>query len=571
MFLKNPVHLSLLIFGTCLLFAQLYSGHIHPYRSFYHEWTMTAGVFVAVIPYFVIAKEKIIVPAIGLLVFALMLWLGLQSLSGITRPAAIYYPVFVLFAMILAMGLGASWVKQTGSAVSLSWMFALVFFVAAILSVLMQQVQILGLDWRPFVMYMSNDGVNPIRAFANVAQPNQLALLICFGIASLWWLLQNSRMPAWLAWCLAVVFLWGLSLTQSRIAWIILPCLTALILLVRRDSHKTSLFGLLSLLFIYVILLISLPTIAKWLGFVVGTLGERVGGRSERTVLLQQAWAMASAHPWFGVGWFNFGPEQVTHASNFSASIYAEHSHNIILNFSAELGIVFTTCFFVILLIFLWKTCGSKRRLEDKSVIFFLMLLLAVGVHSLVEFPLWYAYVLMPVGVILGALHQMRWQHTSLSLSRSVAWITVPTCFAMLVWAWIDFHRVVDGFVAFREEKNYALIPEDKVRAPSWTLMPDFYDYFKLMRMTPVAGLSAEDMKFIETTSKRFGFVHILSKQAEIYVLNGQIDAAKKTMLSLQRLHPWSYPEYYDYWQKLAESDTRFAEVFVEMPARDAQ
>lgn len=48
---------------------------------------------------------------------------------------------------------------------------------------------------------------------------------------------------------------------------------------------------------------------------------------------------MVKQHPWFGVGWFGFGTEQVKIAADFPSTIYAEHSHNLVLNLMAELGV----------------------------------------------------------------------------------------------------------------------------------------------------------------------------------------------------------------------------------------
>ena len=45
---------------------------------------------------------------------------------------------------------------------------------------------------------------------------------------------------------------------------------------------------------------------------------------------------------------------------------------------------------------------------------------------------------------------------------------------------------------------------------------------------------------------------------------------AERTMVTLQRLHPYSYPEYFDYWKSQAELDQRYAAVFIAMPKRDA-
>lgn len=571
MFLTNRTNLSLLIFGACLIFAQLYTGHVHPYRSFYHEFAMTVGIFLAMILLWKGAQDKFSLPAVSLLPVALIAYIGLQMLMGLSSSAVLAYPVFILFSLLCAMALGATWVKISGDMQGLCWTVAAVFLGTALLSVAMQQVQIMGLDWRPFVMYMRNDGVSPIRAFANVAQPNQLALLICFGFAALWWLLQVSRLSGMLAWLLACFLLWGLALTQSRIAWLILPLFCALALVVRNTSKKIHWSGVLSLLLMYLVLLLSMPTIAKWLGFVVGTLGERVGGRSERTVLLQHAWAMASAHPWLGVGWFGFGAQQVALAADFSSTTYAEHAHNIVLNFAAELGFPFTLIFFSALLIWCWKTCCVKSALQHHTVVFVLMILLAVGVHSLVEFPLWYAYVLLPVGVLMGAVHQFRWQAASVQVPHWLFKVIVPVSLGLLSWGWIDYHRVVDGFIAFRQVKDYATIPAQKITAPPVSFIPDYYDYFQLLRVTPRAGMSATEIQFVEKTSHRFGYVHVLDKLAQVYCLNGRTDAAQRTMQSLQRLHPLVYTEYYDYWLALAKTHPCYAEVFANMPPRDAQ
>ncbi|MBC3872920.1 PglL family O-oligosaccharyltransferase [Undibacterium flavidum] len=571
MFPINRSYLSLFVFSASVLFAQLYTGHVHPYRSFYHEFAVCLGVFVAMIPLWGVGQGRFVLPANSLLVFALIAYVGLQMFMGLSSYAALAYPLFILFSLICAMCLGATWVTLAGNMRSLCWALSLVFLGATLLSVAMQQVQIMGLDWRPFVMYIRNDGVSPIRAFANVAQPNQLALLICFGFASLWWLLQVSRMPGLLAWLLACFMLWGLVLTQSRIAWIILPLFAGLSILLRQHSRKASWLGVASLLLIYVLLLLSLPILAKWMGFVVGTLGERVGGRSERTVLLQHAWAMATTHPWFGVGWFGFGAQQVAIAADFSSTTYAEHAHNIVLNFAAELGFPFTLAFFSACIIWCWKTCCNKLALQNNTVVFVLMILMAVGVHSLVEFPLWYAYVLLPVGVLMGAVHQFRWQNAGVYISRRVVVLIVPICLGLLTWGWIDYHRVVDGFIAFRQVKDYADIPAQKITAPAVSFMPDYYDYFKLLRVTPHSGMSDVEIQFVEKASHRFGYVHILDKLAQVYCLNGRTDAAQRTMRTLHRLHPLVYTEYYDYWNDLAKTNQCYADVFAKMPPRDAQ
>jgi tRNA(Glu) U13 pseudouridine synthase TruD len=82
--------------------------------------------------------------------------------------------------------------------------------------------------------------------------------------------------------------------------------------------------------------------------------------------------------------------------------------------------------------------------------------------------------------------------------------------------------------------------------------------------------MSAADIAKLERMSQRFGFVHILNKLAEVYVLNGQVNKAGRMMLTLQRLHPDAYPAYFDYWKAQSVLNSRYRTVFEQMPKRDS-
>jgi len=112
------------------------------------------------------------------------------------------------------------------------------------------------------------------------------------------------------------------------------------------DERPVKRVLLIALFIVYFAMVSLLPEIAKLVGFSAGSVAEHVAGRSERMVLWKQAWSMAQAHPWFGVGWFGFGAEQVRIAANFSSTTYAEHAHNWLLNFAAELGLPATLVIF---------------------------------------------------------------------------------------------------------------------------------------------------------------------------------------------------------------------------------
>jgi O-antigen ligase len=565
--------LNLWVFGLLLLVSNILSIHVHPFRTFYHEAALVLAVLCVFLGFARSPSIRINLPQIIVIPLFLITVLLFQAVLKQTEFQYITYPIFYFTLAVLAVIVGATWTSESNGAQKLCLMLSLTLLIASVASVLMQCVQIAGIDLSPMVMYMTHNAETPMRPFANVAQPNQLALLLCFGLASIWWLVQAKRLNGFFALAFSLFLLWGLALTQSRIAWIILPifALLAWFRVIGELPIRRSV--LLLLLIVYVGFVWFLPSIAEALGFSSASIAERVGGRSERSGLLQQAWFMIKQNPWFGVGWFGFGGEQVKIAADFPSTIYAEHSHNLVLNLMAELGVPAALLIFATLLFWFYQTCIARTVAKNNQIAFGLLSLIAVGVHSMVEFPLWYAYVLLPIAVLMGMLHQMRWPNQTwvLALPRAVPAVISVVGMVVLVLVTLDYQRVVHGFKAFRQAATIAAVPQEAITRPAFTLLPDYFDYFQLMKITPKEKMSAQEIAFVERMSLRFGYVHVLNTLAEVYVLNGQVTKAQRTLLTLQRLHPVAYPGYFDYWQNLAQHDARFAAVFLTMPKRDAQ
>lgn len=563
--------LSIVILAIGILAANLISSHVHPFRTFYNELAIVWALLLASVASFSQStwSLKVVTPRVIYGLLALLMMLVMQLLMRQVEVHQIIYPSMFLVLGVLAIFLGARFGEAPLQGQALCTGVAIAHLVAALVSAGMETIQILGWDWRPFVMYIPTQGVSGIRPFANIAQPNQLALLLCFGLASIWWLRQQRKLHGVVALLFSVLLIWGLALTQSRIAWIILPLFGLMAGSGFVGRQRESIIAISGLIVLYALLVFNLPHISNWIGFSSGSVIERIGGRSERTILAQQALAMIVSHPWAGVGWFGFGPAQVDIGGQFTPTIYAEHSHNLVLNFAAELGVPFALLFFGALAIWLWRSF-SKREMRDLPEIgFFLLFFVAVGVHSMVEFPLWYAFVMIPLFVLAGLAHRMAWQTEPANLSASLMQRGAILGLLFSAFVVFDYHRVVDGFAEFRKTSDYQKMDARKIRRPDFTLMPDYYAYFIVMRMTPQTGMSEDEILFLRDTSRRFGYVHILSKLAEVYVLNGRPEQAIVTMRTLSRIHPFYYPEYYDYWQQLAKQDVRYVEVFNSMPKRD--
>lgn len=569
--MQSEKHSTTAIFIFCIfgLISYLNPQHIHPLRTYYNEILIFLGLILATAYLARRQAPSLRFPSLLLLPLGILSLVLLQVFLGIVVDAFdMVLPIAYFLLCSLALVFGATVASQPDGANRLCFGLAIMHLLAALLSLVMQQLQIAGVDASPLIMFIARDAQSSIRPYANVAQPNQLALLYCLALGSVWYLYQSARLPAWTAALLATMLLWGVALTQSRIGWMILPLFALFCSQQKPGERGVHRLSLATLLLLYVGLVLGLPQIGKWLGFFSGSVAAHVGGRSERLVLLQQAWHMAAEHPWLGVGWFGFCAEQVRIAADFTASTYAEHAHNWLFNFAAELGWPATFLIFGALAWWALQTCVLAKA--GPAVRFASLCLIAVLVHSMVEFPLWYAFVLAPVALLMGMLHQMRWPAEGVLVSRKLIILgAFCSCLLMLVLT-LDYQRVVAGFNILRTDQSRSEAGKAGLARPDWTFFPAYFLYFDLMQMTPHEGMSAQQIAAVERMSQRFGFVHVLNKLAEVYVLNGEPKKAERTMLTLQRLHPAAYPEYFDYWKTQSTLDARYRSVLSVMPPRDA-
>ena len=174
------------VVGALLASAYLHPFHIHPFRTFYHDTLVVVGIFFGFGMLAFAARPRLYFPAITWLPIAIILVLMLQMSLGMVQVENIIFPTMYLLLAAMAIMVGASWVQLPGGAEKICLTLSVAHLAATLLSVTMQCAQMSGVDMAPFVMAIARQA--QLRPFANVAQPNQLALLLCFGLASVWWL-----------------------------------------------------------------------------------------------------------------------------------------------------------------------------------------------------------------------------------------------------------------------------------------------------------------------------------------------------------------------------------------------
>ncbi len=299
----------------------------------------------------------------------------------------------------------------------------------------------------------------PGRAVGNLRQPNHLATLLLWSAAAVVPLLEMLALRRHVAikatlCALFAAMLFGIVLTGSRTGLVGVGMLVAWGLLDRRLSRTAR--GL----------LLASPLIcaASWmlLGWLssaldagaVGAatrLGESQDYSSGRWSIWRDTLTLIAQHPWFGVGFgeFNFA-WTLTPFPDRNPQFF-DHTHNLPLHLAVELGIPLALLVLGLLVWGLWQAFDRSRRVEGSDGVarraaFVMVLLMAL--HSQLEYPLWYAYFLLPTAFAWGLCLSDPAPNDAAPERRGAPWMAVAgvvmiVAAAVTVW---DYRKVVAIF-----------------------------------------------------------------------------------------------------------------------------
>lgn len=373
--------------------------------------------------------------ALALLVAAplsAVLWRGLPSSLGLGAAAILGAGLAVL---LVAQGLTGT--RRALAAEALCWGLLL----AGGVSIAISLVQVFMPDWADGNV-IARSGI-PGRAVSNLRQPNHLASLMMWMAVAAVFITERRGWRAALA-PLLFASVFTVVLSASRTGFIGIGMLAVWGIVDRRLSRSARL----ALLATPLMLGVSWWLMALWSaesGHAFGAasrLSEGAGSPS-RLAILRNAWALTMAHPWLGVGWgeFNFAWSLTPFPGRPIA--FFDHTHNLPSQLAVELGLPWAGAVLALLGWSLWRAAAGAIRATDDAPVrrAALMIVLTIGLHSLLEYPLWYAYFLLPACFALGLALPAR---APAAAAPALPWQVIGGLLiagsAFAVW---DYHRVV--------------------------------------------------------------------------------------------------------------------------------
>jgi O-antigen ligase len=302
-------------------------------------------------------------------------------------------------------------------------------------------------------------------AFANLRQRNQFASLTSIGlVAVLGWVAAQSKThnmsrSAWtLAWVLINVLAAGVACTVSRtgaMQWALVGVLMAAWGW-RSAKHEAFSKGLIWLALASPVLVAVWSVLMPWAA--LQTTGEwgasmilRVTGQAQdyaacggRRVLWANVLALISQHPWLGWGW---GETDYAHFMTGYSSLrfcdMLDNAHDFPLHLALEFGLPFALA--VMSMLGVWIMRRTPWREQQAWRVMAWCLLLVLGLHSLLEYPLWYGPFQMTLGLAIGLLwapHNAQTDVDAHTERQEGPMLVAALLFIGCLYAAWDFNRV---------------------------------------------------------------------------------------------------------------------------------
>ena len=392
--------------------------HSYPLLTFYTEW-LAFVIGLAALGTIAMTPSRNAVPIPGMCVglFLLTAVLALQVALG-----QVAYPLrsatgalYTMWAGLLVI-LGA-WLRSELGEAAVSrplqgWVAA-----AGLLAAASGFVQYYHIPLPAIGIYIATQPANVMLGTVN--QPNNFADYLGCAVISVAFLHARNALSLLPALSIALPVAAAMALSGSRSSWGYVAIALALVPLLRLGGHSREAKRLLLVVSFAAAVFLLVQILNLYTGIFVGpegrpnSPGERLmryleigGGAGERPIRLQlflYAWLMFLSNPVLGTG---FG-EYAWRALELSAELGSggppgldRHSHNLFLQLLAETGLAGVACIAIPLVSWFWRMPWRSLTPERCWTI---GVLAVIGLHSMVEFPLWHANFLGMFALLFGA------------------------------------------------------------------------------------------------------------------------------------------------------------------------
>ena len=484
-----------------------------------------------------------------------LLWLAALALAIVVRRGSDTAQVLGAFTAIAAVAMaacvGAGVARTPGSAWPTAFAWGLLG--AGLVSAVLGLCQYYGAA-APLAPFTTAPEIG--QAYGNLRQRNQFATLISMALAAALWL-YGGLGPRWrrCGWAALLLLTLAAAASTSRtglLQWLAISGGAAALAwserrgaaagAARRLPHPLALLALVPAYFLaaWALPMLAGPEIEDMLRRLRDGAPEGHG----RLLLWGNVLELIAQRPWLGWGWGELSYAHFTHP--YAGPRFVEildNAHNLPLQLAVELGVPAA----VALCVGFAALVLSARpwRARDPLQLLAWAVLGAIGLHSLLEYPLWYGPFQLVFGLCLGLLWpgvagRTRWPASVLAGSAVAAWLV-----AVVGYAGWDYLRISQVYTV-RAERLPPWRDDTLAKAQGSWLFAGQVRFAELSLTTVTRANAAEAHALAQRVLHFSPEPRVVSRLVESATLLGRDDEA----LALAGRFKAAYPDEYARWIK---------------------
>lgn len=481
----------------------------------------------------VFASRRHLWPLVTAGVGLVMAALAAPVSGALPWPIGIPNAAFVLTALLIVLQ-GQS-VSEGDQGVSALTMVLIGLCMVGLTSAAIACIQVFAPGW-PDGDWIARSGLAG-RAVGNLRQPNHLASLLLWAAIGIVALIELRLLPRAAGSIMLTLLILGVVLSGSRTG--VLG--TALLALWGLSDRRLSRTGRALLLLAPAMAAVMWAGLSAWahMGGLAfggeGRLAAPAGGgdiSSSRFGIWRDTLTMLSREPWTGVGFGEFNLAWTLTALPQRPIAFFDHTHNLPLQLLVELGLPLGTAVCALLLWSAWLAVRRAWQVDGDAGIArraAAMMVLMVGLHSLLEYPLWYAYLLLPTAFFWGfALAKSEAPAASALQPAGRSWAVRGLGLALILGAAaavLDYHQVV---VIYEPPEDAAPLEDRIARGQRSLLFGHHADYAAATAFgEPKAPLSPSQKLAFERAPHHLLDIRLMIAWAQALAAEGKVDQAR--------------------------------------------
>lgn len=526
--------LCFLLASILFSFAWLSPVHTYPWVTFSSELASFGGA-VALLALLFNKNVKIPRPQIlmlGIAFIPLCQWaFGLITDFSTAFLSSAY--LFVFWLMIIAgYNLSLQAEQRERIMLGISYLLLSISFISAIMAII---------QWLNLEAYI--DGIIQLktrRPYANFGQPNNLATFLIMGLIGGLYLYEKRRLTLWLLIPASLVTLFAITLTQSRTSWVV--CIFLFFYWIYKQYKNSPRFNFPRLLLwvglYFVIAGYLLPVLTQLLSSSIDTgvtqtasIAQRAGSGHERLGMWVQILHAIADKPWFGYGWSQTSIAVVESIQFNTVQVWYNSAHNVLLDLLVWNGVPLGLL--IIGYISLWLFWLNKNAKDMTSIIAILMVC-AILIHAMLEFPQRYAYFLLPMGFLLGLIQAQTPKLKGVTVNKNIIRFVGVCALVVVLLIWRDYKLYQDNSrLVFKNQQ-----PTAEVLGSSKILvLTQFQQRLDWIALKPQVEMSEADLRLLGEMVKNKATPYNLKKYAQLLAYNQKLEEAEQQLVVLRQLY----------------------------------